>query len=334
MKSMLKFIAAAVIGAATLTACGGHYKKPETVVVAQPDYKVTDIVAGTGQVAKLGVTNIVYDPADAALPVADRTILISYLTDTQLVAIRYTGYLYDSAKADGKGEILETSVTGESIYPVQPFTLGAGQPIAGTTALIGFDKAIVGMAVGGKRTVVLPASLAYGASTLAARDATNGSGKKFPALPANAPLVYDIELVAITELPNIIPATPPTVVTDLVTPTVGTGAEAVVGKYAQVRYTLYYYDGTRASRIGTQIETNVSTDTTVKALSFLVTDVEKDMTTIVGFNNAVKGMKVGGKRTVIIPGKLAYGKTGTSTIAPNTSLIFDITLESVADTKQ
>jgi peptidylprolyl isomerase len=321
MKSMLKFIAVAVIGAATLTACGGHYKKPDTVVAAQPDYKVTDTVVGTGKVAKLGVTNTVYDPADS------KTILISYLTDTQLVTISYTGYLYDSTKADGKGEVLENSVTGESIYTIQPFTLGAGQPIAGTTALIGFDKAVVGMAVGGKRTVVLPASLAYGASSLAARDATNGSGKKFPALPANSPLVYDIQLLAITELPNIIPATPPTVITDLVTPTVGTGAVAAAGKTAVVRYTVSYYDGTRPDRRGTVIETNVATSTTTPAALEFVVDAPNAV--IVGFNDTVKGMLVGGKRSVIIPGKLAYGATGSGTIPPNTSLIFDILLENV-----
>lgn len=188
------------------------------------------------------------------------------------------------------------------------------------------------MKVGGKRTVVLPASLAYGPTAIAARTAKNDPQKTFPAVPANSPLVYDITLVAVAMLPNIIPETPPAVVTDLVPPTVGSGLEAVAGKYAQVRYTLYFYDGTRANRIGTQIQTNVSADTSVKPFSFLLTTDVTKMQTIVGFNNAILGMKVGGKRTIIIPGKFAYGITGTTGIPPNTTLIYELELVGVTDT--
>lgn len=338
MKSMLKLIAAAVIGAAALTACGGHYKAPEAVVVVQPEYKQTDTLVGTGTEAKAGTVVTIYDPVDAAdstiLP-QNKNILNKYTKDSQLVTVTYTGYLYDSSKADGKGAVVETSVPGESMFPefpMQPFTLGAGKPLAGTTALIGFDQAVVGMKVGGKRTVVLPAILAYGPTAIAARTAKNDATKTFPAVPANSPLVYDITLVSVSMLPNIIPETPPAVVTDLVPPTVGSGLEAVAGKYPQVRYTLYFYDGTRANLIGTQIQTNVSTDTSVKPFSFLLTTDVTKMQTIVGFNNTILGMKVGGKRTIIIPGKFAYGITGTTGIPPNTSLIYELELVGVTDT--
>lgn len=343
MKSMLKLIAAAVIGAAALTACGGHYKAPEAVVVVQPEYKQTDTLVGTGTEAKAGTVVTIYDPVDAAdstiLP-QNKNILNKYTKDSQLVTVTYTGYLYDSSKADGKGAVVETSVPGESMFPefpMQPFTLGAGKPLAGTTALIGFDQAVVGMKVGGKRTVVLPASLAYGPTAIAARTAKNDATKTFPAVPANSPLVYDITLVSVSMLPNIIPETPPAVVTDLVPAVVGTGATPVAGKYARVLYTGYFYDGTAASRIGAQFDTNVpvvapTPPAVAPPLSFLV-DASPNLEVIKGFNDTVKGMQVGGKRTVIIPSKFAYSKTGSGTIPPDTTLIFTIELVSVGDTR-
>lgn len=312
MKSMLKFIAAAVIGAATLTACGGHYKKPETVVVAQPDYKQTDTVVGTGQLAELGTVKEIVD-GDG------KTVIGHYLSGSQLVTVKFSGYLYDATKADGKGALFETSTVGESISPVTPFTLGAGQPITGTTTLLGLDRAVLGMRVGGKRTALFPAPLAYGAASRLER--TVGT-VKYPALPANSPMVYDIELQAITVLPDIKWELAPQVVTDLVTPVIGTGAAADAGKTAVVRYSLYYYDGTRASRRGALIESNV---TATAGYSFVV----DSGSTIKGFNDTIKEMKVGGKRTVILPWALAYGATGTTTIAPYTSLVYELTLESV-----
>ena len=332
MKSMLKFIAVAVIGAATLSACGGHYKPPEAVVVVQPEYKQTDTLVGTGTAASTGVIKTYTDPTNA-------NIKIPYPSGSQLVTINFTGYLYDSSKPDGKGAVVETSAPGESRSPVQPFTVGVGKPIAGTTVLIGFDQALLGekvgtnpqvpMNVGGKRTVVLPANLAYGANSLPAQTV---NGKSFAAVPANSPMVYDIELVSITVLPDIVP-TLPTVVTDLLTPVAGTGAVAAVGKTAVVRYTLYAFDGTVADRRGKVIETNVvATGTTGNppaAFEFLVVADGTTPSVVVGFNQAIRGMLVGGRRTVLIPAALGYGATGNSTIAPNTPLVFDLFLENV-----
>ena len=330
MKSMLKLIAAAVIGAAALTACGGHYKAPEAVVVVQPEYKQTDTVVGTGTAASAGVTKIYSAPDNP-------NITIPYPSGSQLVTVNFTGYLYDGTKADGKGALFETSTPGESTSVIQPFTVGVGRPIANSTSLIGLDQAVLGvkladgsqvpMKVGGKRTVVLPASLAYGPNSLPARTLANG--KSFAALPANSPMVYDIELVAITVLPDVVP-TLPSVVTDTVAPIAGTGTVAAVGKTAVVRYTLYAFDGTVADRRGKVIETNVATSTTTPAaFEFVVVADGTNAAVVVGFNQAIRGMLVGGRRTVFIPAALGYGATGNSTIAPNTPLVFDLFLENV-----
>jgi FKBP-type peptidyl-prolyl cis-trans isomerase FkpA len=64
----------------------------------------------------------------------------------------YTGWLYDSSKADKRGLQFETSVGGTPLS----FTLGGGQVIEG------IDQGVNGMKVGGIRQIVIPSSLGYG----------------------------------------------------------------------------------------------------------------------------------------------------------------------------
>jgi FKBP-type peptidyl-prolyl cis-trans isomerase FkpA len=51
---------------------------------------------------------------------------------------------------------------------------------------------------------------------------------------------------------------------------------------------------------------------------------------IAGWDQGMVGMKVGGKRTLIIPSSLAYGSAGAgSLIPPNSALVFDVELLAV-----
>ena len=92
------------------------------------------------------------------------------------LTVNYTGWLYDATAAQNHGKQFDSSV-GRAPFS---FKLGAGQVIAG------WDQGMVGMKVGGKRTLVIPSALGYGSS---------GAGGGL--IPPNAVLVFDVELISI-----------------------------------------------------------------------------------------------------------------------------------------
>jgi peptidylprolyl isomerase len=89
------------------------------------------------------------------------------------VSVHYTGWLSDDG---AKGKKFDSSV--DRGQPFQ-FTLGAHQVIAG------WDEGVAGMKVGGKRTLVIPPELGYGA---------RGAGG---VIPPNATLIFDVELLGV-----------------------------------------------------------------------------------------------------------------------------------------
>jgi FKBP-type peptidyl-prolyl cis-trans isomerase FkpA len=94
--------------------------------------------------------------------------------DDSEVEINYTGWLYNAKAPDHHGAKFDSSY--DSGRPLT-FTVGSGDVIAG------MEDAVRGMHVGGKREVIVPASMGYGA---------RGAGSD---IPPNSALVFDIELL-------------------------------------------------------------------------------------------------------------------------------------------
>ena len=100
---------------------------------------------------------------------------------------------------------------------------------------------------------------------------------------------------------------------------VGTGKEATTGSTVVVNYTGWLYKPLATRQRGRQFDTSIGRG----PLDFQLGAGR----VIKGWDQGVAGMKVGGKRTLIIPSDLAYGKRGAGgMIPPDADLIFDVEL--------
>jgi peptidylprolyl isomerase len=91
----------------------------------------------------------------------------------QTAVVHYTGWLYTNGK---KGQKFDSSVDRG-----QPFEFPVGQH----RVIAGWDEGVASMKVGGKRTLIIPAKLGYGA---------RGAGG---VIPPNATLMFDVELLGV-----------------------------------------------------------------------------------------------------------------------------------------
>jgi len=152
---MLKIIASTLL-ILSLAACGGGSSNSSSAP-ATPSWETT---SGSDAVTKLQVIdNTVGTGATAAAG--------------NNVTVNYTGWLYQSGAANFEGPEF-----GASTSPFG-FALGTGQVIAG------WDQGLVGMKVGGTRTLIIPSALGYGPT---------GNGP----IPGGAALVFTVQLVSAT----------------------------------------------------------------------------------------------------------------------------------------
>ncbi len=117
--------------------------QPGKTMTTASGLQITDTTVGTGATPKTGQTCVMH----------------------------YTGWLYENGQ---KGKKFDSSVDrGE------PFEFPIGQ----RRVIAGWDEGVASMKVGGKRTLIIPPALGYGA---------RGAGG---AIPPNATLIFDVELL-------------------------------------------------------------------------------------------------------------------------------------------
>lgn len=141
-----KLLSCCLLGAAlslSLAACK-RSESPESGAAASAPLQTIDVVAGTGKEAAEGSTAVVH----------------------------YTGWLYEPKAPEQRGAQFDSSQGREPFS----FQVGGGQVIEG------WDKGVKGMKVGGKRKLIVPANMGYGAS---------GAGP----IPPNATLLFEVELL-------------------------------------------------------------------------------------------------------------------------------------------
>ena len=213
----------------------------------------------------------------------------------QEVVVNYVAWLQDG----------EQFIASSANQGGEPLTFAIGSD----AVFPGWEEGVSTMQKGGKRYLVIPSDLALG---------DEGGGT----IPPGATLLMEIELV------DVLPLVLPTAIDEADFTTTesglkyydiveGDGEEAVSGMAVTVDYTGW-------------LTSNIKFDSSLDAgQPFTFTLGTGGV--IPGWDEGVAGMKVGGKRQLIIPADLGYGETGGGLIPPNATLIFEVELLEVAE---
>jgi FKBP-type peptidyl-prolyl cis-trans isomerase len=146
MRSISKKFIAAIFAASAGVALAPAVARAETgeTTLTASGLKYTDVKTGTGEAPKIG----------------------------QTVKVHYTGWLYVNG---AKGKKFDSSRDRGEPFE---FPLGAGNVIKG------WDEGVETMKVGGKRTLIIPPELGYGARNMGP-------------IPPNSTLIFDVELLGV-----------------------------------------------------------------------------------------------------------------------------------------
>ncbi len=189
-------------------------------------------------------------------------------------------------------------VSEKSDNPPMKFVLGSGMFIHGG------DKGVVGMKVGGIRTIIIPPNLGYGNS-------------KVGPIPPNSTLKLKVKLVNAKEQNLtkqwVYDSTAVKTTKDGLKYVIlnnGTGPKPTNGQLVVINYSGYLTNGIKFE----------STLDNGEAVAFRLGQHQ----VIPGLDEGVRFLSKGAKAKFFIPPSLAYGKNGIGKIPPNATLIFDV----------
>ncbi|MBL7765674.1 MAG: FKBP-type peptidyl-prolyl cis-trans isomerase [Chitinophagaceae bacterium] len=232
------------------------------------------------------------------------------------ISMNYSGYLMDGTKVDSNTDTLFKHMTPYT------FRLGTGSVMAG------WEEGVALLSKGSKAKLFVPSGMAYGSTPRPANANTK-------AIPANSPLIFDLEVLDVKEpvnedlelqkifkQRNINPTKTASGLYYQITQE-GNGPLPQAGEKMVMNYTGFLLDGTK-------FDSNV--DTAFKHTTPFEFELGKGMV-VKGWDEGIALLKKGSKATLYIPSNLAYGgrpKPGGPAnpkgIPAYSTLIFDVEL--------
>jgi len=208
----LVLLAAAIAAANAQTApAGAGSPAKKNSMAAVPAAKSSSTTASPWIKLPAGVPRVAHGPLQTPISLHYEDVKVGTGAEGEsgkLWLIKYTGWrAADGVKFDSWDEhkqpvmkdgkpVLDADGKPKMGDPdLMKFPQGSGRVIPG------FDYGLAGMKIGGKRRIFIPWQLGYGLRNLPAQPAPPTGGPAFPGLPPKSDLIFDVELVDVTEMP-------------------------------------------------------------------------------------------------------------------------------------
>jgi FKBP-type peptidyl-prolyl cis-trans isomerase len=227
------------------------------------------------------------------------------MTD-ELVTVHFSGWIIQDTSnlfSDWTNEELrKAAMIGNSKLRNQPVKF-----VVGTNSFIkGVDEAVIGMKIGGIRTIIIPSDLAYGEEGIGPIPPNSDLKLVVELLDVKERIVVEMWDVDSTKLKTTESGLQYSIITE------GEGETADSGNVVTVHYSGFLLDGTK-------FDSSVERD---DPFNFFLGMGQ----VIPGWEEGLKLMKKGSKSRLVIPPELGYGGLSVGTIPPNSILIFDVEL--------
>jgi len=265
----------------------------------------------TKNISEASPEEIALEEASEEEPVPAEPITLEGATTTES-GLQYLELTAGDGVTPQEGDIVLMNVIGslpDGTEIVNTYLQGTPvMAVFGNEQLLpGWEEGVGLMKAGGSAKLVLPPELAFG---------EEGYG----IIPPNSQIVIDVELISAE-----VPPSPPDISSDELTTTesglqysditLGEGSEAEEGSTVITDYTIWVKGDTE--------DTFIVSSSYSQPVTFVMGIVD---IVFPGWDEGVTGMKLGGKRLLVIPPELALGEDGAGDIPPNATLVMEVEL--------